>query len=342
MFELLTRVLLWVLIATIIWYVFSKFINKTYLTWLGGLLVFAFIVLAFFNPTDRTVGTVWSILSLPLKPLGLAIFLLLNALKEGTKKIAANQVVAALLVLFFASTPVVAYWLTSQTEQSAFSTVFVEGDRAPDPATVKAIVVLGDGTPPADPAYGVRTQLSNAEDGFGTGLISRLFYAARLYREQVAQGNDPLIVISAGPQPEIQPQDASEAQSITNLLANVGVPPERIVIESNGMDVHSSAVEVERLLVERGFQTASDTIILITPALNVRRATSAFASVGLQILPRPTDFFAFQLDGQRQLALLSDIVPNVEALALTTRVVDEYLTTVYYFLRGWLLNPLSF
>lgn len=338
MFELLTRVLLWVLIGGIIWYIFSNFINKTYLTWLGGLIVFAFIILAFFNPTDRTVGTVWSILSLPLKPLGLSIFLLLNALKGGTKNIIGNQVVAALLILFFSSTPIVAYWLTSQTEQTAVTTVQLAGDRAPVATDVKAIVVLGDGTSVSDPGYGVRTQLNNADDGFGTGLISRLYFAARLYREQVAQGSNPLVVISAGPQPTVNPQDAGEAQSVTNLLIGAGVPQDRILIDSSGLDIHTSAVAVDELLTERGFQRQSDVILLISPALNIRRTQSVFAQLGIRSFPRPTDFFAFQLDSNRRLALLSDLVPNVEALALTTRVVDEYLASVYYFLRGWMIN----
>jgi uncharacterized SAM-binding protein YcdF (DUF218 family) len=343
MFELLTRVLLWVLIVTIIWYVFSRFINKVYLTWLGGLILFAFLLLAFIDPTNSTVGSVWSVLSLPLKPLGLAIFLLLNSLREGSQKVAGNQVVAALLVLFFASTPIVSYWLASQTARSATSTVQVQGDRPADPLTVRAIVVLGDGTSPTDPTYGVRTQFSNSEDGFGTGLVSRLFFAGQTYRELAAQGNTPLVVISAGPQLTGDQQEAEQAQDTVALLVDAGVPEERILIEPNGSDVRSSAIQVERLLVERGYQKSSDTIVLISPALNVRRAVSAFAQVGLRSQARPTDIFAFQMrEGEGQLALLSDLVPNVEALALTTRVVDEYLTSVYYFLRGWLLNPVSF
>ncbi|MBD2464498.1 YdcF family protein [Oscillatoria sp. FACHB-1407] len=342
MFELLTRVLLWVLIVTIIWYIFSRFINKVYLTWLGGLIVFAFIILAFLEPTNKTVGTVWSILSLPLKPLGLAIFLLLNSLKEGTKKIAANQVVAALLVLFFTSTPIVSYWLASQTERSASTTVQLQGDSPPNPSTVRAIVILGDGTSPADPTYGVRTQFSSPEDGFGTGLVSRLYYAGQIYQNLAAQGNTPLVIVSAGPQPDSGAEGANRTEDTINLLVSAGVPEERILIEPEGVDVRSSALEVEQLLVERGYEKANDTIVLISPAINIRRATSAFAQVGLQAQARPTDFFAFQLREGRRLALLSDLVPNVEALALTTRVVDEYLTSVYYFLRGWLLNPVSF
>ena len=32
----------------------------------------------------------------------------------------------------------------------------------------------------------------------------------------------------------------------------------------------------------------------------------------------------------------ADFAPSAEALLLTTRVLDEYFQTFYYFLRGWL------
>jgi uncharacterized SAM-binding protein YcdF (DUF218 family) len=341
MFELLTRVLIWVLIVSLLWYIFSRFINKTYLTWLGGLLLLTFIILAFFNPTDGTIGTIWNVLSLPLRPLGLAIFLLLSALRGGTKLVDGRQVVAALLVLFFASTPVVAYWLTGQSERAAYSTVATQGDRPLDPNAVRALVVLGDGDPNRESTYGIRTQFSNTEDQFGTGLMSRLYYASRLYREQAAQNNTPLVIVSAGPQLNTDPQQANNAQAITNVLTTSGVPQDRIIIEPNAIDARTSATEVERLLVERGFLKDRDSVVLIAPALAVRRASSAFALTGLRVVSRPTDFFAFQTNQSRPLAILSDLIPNEEALALTTRVVNEYLTSIYYFLRGWLYNPLA-
>jgi len=341
MFELLTWLLLWALILYILWYIFSKFINKVYLTWLGGLIVLAFFILAFLDPTNSTVGTIWGVLSLPLKPLGLTIFLLLSAVREGTKKIAANQVVAALLILFFTSTPIVAYWLMAQTERSANTTVQLEGAQAANPNTVRALVVLGDDTLPADPAYGSRMQVS--DDGFGTGLASRLLYAGRLYRDQADKGNQPLVIISAGPQPQLSAQEAGEARLVVNQLVNVGVPAGQVIIDPTGLSVRNSAIATERLLLERGFRKGVDTIILVSPSLITRRATSAFSQLGLKVIPRPTDFFAFQVQQPNErLIKLSDLIPNVEALALTTRAMDEYLTSIYYFMRGWLLDPIGF
>jgi uncharacterized SAM-binding protein YcdF (DUF218 family) len=336
MFALLTQIILWSLIFGILWYVFVQFIPRLYLTWLGGLLVAVFIILAFFDPTDRTVSAVWSLLSLPLRPLGLTLLLLLVALREGVKKAAGNLVLAALLVLLLSSTPIVSYWLTTQTEQTVVESIAAQGDRAPDPARVRAIVVLGDAE---DPAYSVRTQVSGAQSSFGTPLTSRLLYVTDLYRTQSDQGNNPLVIVSTGQQ---NSQNVAANQSITEFLTSRGVSTDRILIEANGTSVRSSAFEVNQLLRDRGFQQG-DSILLVSSALNIRRASSTFAQLGLDPIARPTDLYGFQFQvPDDRLLLISDLVPNVNALVLTTRVVDEYLASIYYFLRGWLVNPTNF
>lgn len=336
MFALLTQIILWTLIFGILWYVFVQFIPRLYLTWLGGLLVAVFIILAFFDPTDRTVSAVWGLLSLPLRPLGLTLLLLLIALREGVKKAAGNLVLAALLVLLISSTPIVSYWLTSQTEQTVFESIAAQGDRTTDPARVRAIVVLGD---TEDPAYSVRNPDSAAQSSFGAPLTSRLLYATDLYQTQADQGNNPLVIVSTGLEGA---QGVVGNQSITEFLTSRSVPADRVLIEFNGTNVRSSASEVDRLLRDRGFEQG-DSIILVSSAISIRRASSTFAQLGLDPIARPTDLygFQFQLPNDR-LLLLPDLVPNVNALMLTTRVVDEYLSSIYYFLRGWLVNPTNF
>jgi len=319
MFELLTRILLWLLIGTILWYVFSQFIPRNYLTWLGGILIFIFVILAFLDPANSTVSSVWGLLSLPLKPLGLAIFLLLIALKDGTKKAAGNQVLAALLVLLFSSTPIVADWLTSQAIRTTMSAIPDQQTLAPSAQTTRAIVVLAP-------------QLPNGGS------------AARLYQEQVAQGNPDIVVIaSTGGQVNVDPNVPGQidpAQAVQSALIGAGVPADRILIETSGVDIYSSVVEVDRLLQTRGFREEVDTVIAIAPMLNMRRAVSTLASAGIRATPEAADRFMFQIgNGDRLLANIGYLVPNVEALRVTTAVVDEYLTSVYYFLRGWLIAP---
>lgn len=343
MFELLTRILLWLLIAMIIWYVFIRFIPRAYLTWLGGLIVFTFVLLAFLSPTSGTVAAVWSILSLPLKPLGLVIFLLLTSLRDGTKKIAANQVVAALIILFLCSMPIVAYWLAGQAEGAVVDTQAIQ-ENPTRISNVRAIVVLGDNISPLDPSFRSRVQVSNAEEGFNNSLASRLIYTGRIYQEQVAQGNNPLVVVGAGPQLQGRSdEDQGQAvQVLGTLLAEAGVPNDRILIETEGINLYTTIDNIRDALVERGFQPATDDIILVAPVISISRAVSTLARMGIDALPRATDQFAFQLNSDNLVASVSDLIPNVDALALTTRVVDEYLTSVYYFLRGWVVNPLSY
>lgn len=319
MFELLTRILLWLLIGTILWYVFSQFIPRNYLTWLGGILIFIFVILAFLDPSNSTVSSVWGLLSLPLKPLGLAIFLLLIALKDGTKKVAGNQVLAALLVLLFSSTPIVADWLTSQAIRTTMSAIPDQQTLAPSAQTTRAIVVLAP-------------QLPNGGS------------AARLYQEQVAQGNPDIVVIaSTGGQVNVDPNASGQidpAQAVQSALIGAGVPADRILLETLGVDIYSSVVEVDRLLQTRGFREEVDTVIVVAPTLNMGRAVSTLANAGIRATPEAADRFMFQIgNGDRLLANIGYLVPNVEALRVTTAVVDEYLTSVYYFLRGWLIAP---
>jgi uncharacterized SAM-binding protein YcdF (DUF218 family) len=342
MFELLTRVLLWLLVITIVWYVFIRFIPRTYLTWLGGLIVFVFVVLAFFEPGSRVVSSVWSILSFPLKPLGLAIFLLLNSLKEGTKKVAGNQVVAALIILFLSSMPIVAYWLAGQA-QGAIVDIRDERFRPAIIPAVPAIVVLGEGISPADPSFRSRVQVGNTETGFSNAITSRIFYAGELYTEQVANGNNPLVIISIGPQlntPGVL-NDQTAAIVVGEMALSAGIPIEKILLETEGNDLYTTAVEIVNALTARGISIGTEAdILLVAPILNTSRAVSTFASLGVGAVTRPTDQFAFQLNGGQLVANIADLLPSVDALTLTTRVVEEYLTAVYYFLRGWLGNPL--
>ncbi|NJL91474.1 MAG: hypothetical protein HC916_18100 [Coleofasciculaceae cyanobacterium SM2_1_6] len=99
MFPIVTTVLLWVLIIGVLWYVLTQLITKKALARIGIVLLLLVIILAFFNPNDGFGGTWWRLLSLPLKPLGLGIFLLGFALRQGFKKVGGELVAVA----FFSS-----------------------------------------------------------------------------------------------------------------------------------------------------------------------------------------------------------------------------------------------
>jgi uncharacterized SAM-binding protein YcdF (DUF218 family) len=340
MFELLTQIIVLVGIYYLLRYVLLTFIPRNYLTWIGGILLILILVLALFEPTDETVGAAWSILSFPLRPIGLVLVLLGNAFRGGIKKADTNQIVWATMILLICSLPLTAYLLTSGVEESAVINNINRREQTTVVSDARAIVVLGDGTLPTDPAYRIRTQLNNANQGFGTNLYSRLSFASELYRTQTAQGSDPFVIVSAGPQPELDQGDVATAENLTSLLVSQGVSQDRIVIDSEGLDARTSAESIRRIL---NMGAARETVILVAPTINVRRATSTFTEAGFNVVSRPTDFFVFQLErgGAIDVSDLSDLIPSAEALAITTRVVDEYLATLYYFMRGWLVDPLG-
>lgn len=366
MFELITQILILVGLYYLLRAIWPSIYNTKFFAWFGVAVLISLIVLAFIYPTNTTIGILWAILSFPLRPLGLTLVLLAFALAEGWKKANKPQVLAAFLVLLISSLPITAFLLTAQTEQRNVIEAIQRQD-ASNPRQVQAIVVLGDGTLPLDPAARIRTQVT----GPGSGAVSvtlqaRLFFAAEQYSLRAQRGSNPLVIVSIGPQP--RPDDRgrhlwpSEEKAVVDLLIRCGIPASQIRIDTQGVDPRSSAISVLQILGLgsdvncRIFAVCDDSvrqlptvgsgrprvpIVLITPALMIRRSTSTFNNVGFEVIPRPTDFYVFQLQRGIGLAALTDLLPSAEALVITTRVINEYLATVYYFIRGWLADPLT-
>ena len=114
----------------------------------------------------------------------------------------------------------------------------------------------------------------------------------------------------------------------------MGVPSRAIVKETSDGTLYDSAVGIRQIAKQRDLGRA---IILVTSALEMRRASLAFTDVGFKVIPAPTNFYA-SLPGEKYERRVSarDFLPSAEALLLTTDVVEEYIITFYYFIRGWL------
>lgn len=319
MFLLLTQILLWLVLTVLLYNLLLKVIPKTYLTLLGGLFLFTVIVLSFFFPNDPLVSSAWRVLSFPLTPVGATILLLSVALNQGLKK---NQVVSALMILLLSSLPLFANLLARGLELGEASAV-------PAAQTAGAIVVLGRGTTQANTPPRTQIQLTDTGD--------RILYAAQLYKQQVSLGSNPLVIVSAGPRSELQGRtQTNEANDIASLLTQMGVPRDRIIAEPKGTDLRTSAIAVDDILRSRGL--GGTRVIVITSAINSRLARLTFANMGLRVISRPTDFYTSQPNTGASLPFRfpDSLIPSVEALTLTTRIVQEFLTQIYYYLRGWL------
>lgn len=116
MFEILSRVLLWLLIGTIAYTVFQKFYpSGTFVGRLVFVILLIVIALSFVNPNEPAVASLWRLISFPLKPLGASVLMLLFAAQRikagGIDKPGGYLVGWALTILLLSSTPAIAYFL---------------------------------------------------------------------------------------------------------------------------------------------------------------------------------------------------------------------------------------
>ena len=321
--ELLARILFLFLLFSLLksWWDQSGGKDNPLLDRLRVLLLISLLILAFFAPDTPVGAAIFGLIAFFFKPLGFSITLLVIAsaliTNGGIRNPAPRMILAALLVLILSSMPVVAYWFAEQAERDAAARTVCCDE------TAAAIVLLGKGTTQPHIPNRVAIQLTD------TG--NRLPYAAVLYRKQLA----PMVIVTAGPRRELEGY-VGEAKDIETLLANnMGVPRSSIVLDDNGSNIRTSAQEVRKILDSRG---VGRKIILVTSAMQMRRASLTFAHMGMQVIPRATDFYTFQptAGGTSRLRLdAGEFLPSAEALLTTTRVFDEYFGSVYYYLRGW-------
>lgn len=348
---LLTRLLIWAAVGLLIWWVLLRFIPRNFLTWFGGAIVLALIVLSFVAPNDQTIGGIWQAISLPLTPLGASILLLIFSLSgKGLKNVNGRQVLIALLILLLSSIPLVARNLARQAEQ-AVSRAYASqqslcGDICPTVDAVpfnrvSSILVVGNSID--DRALPSAFSQIDTGNDLDPVLVSRLNSASQLYGTLANQGINPFVIATMGPVGGGTEQRQVREQSIRQQLAAGGVPAGNISVTSSGTDVHQAAVDLKTFLRERDLlrdgvpNREATRVALVAPALSMRRAALTLEQEGLQVVAWPTDLYGLNSPPPGDtIARLADLIPNVEALRLTTRYWEELLTSIYYFLRGWL------
>ncbi|MFB2839158.1 YdcF family protein [Floridanema evergladense] len=329
----------------------GKYRPRDYLAWLGALIVLLAVILALLTPNNGAVVQVWSVISLPLRPLGLSILLLLFALmgikKGAITKDAENYIKITTALLLFFSIPIIAFLMVQLIESDSIAALQIAPYRRDK---VDAIVLLGQATTQQPFLEANQIHLTDAGD--------RILQAAAEYRQQLRLGNDAFIIVSAGPRPgqRLNPNqpNPAEAFAIANVLKSLGIPASDILIEPTGLDIRTSAEAIKRKYVDEGIKR----VILVSSALNMQRARQTFAQLGISTIPSPASFYTFQAGGVPKIIFtstqkdrcdtisvtfrnarevqFSDFMPNVDSLLLSTRVINEFWSSVYYFLRGWL------
>ncbi|MEN8160298.1 MAG: YdcF family protein, partial [Myxococcota bacterium] len=223
-------------------------------------------------------------------------------------RLAASCVAAAGLGLTAASSPWVAAPLAAALEGTHGAIPLASLEPA------DAILVLGGGTQPAVPPREL-PELAHAGD--------RVLHAARLYRA----GKAPWVLVAGG-RAKGDSTLPSEAETMTAILVELGVPEAAILREDRSTSTRENCVLAKEILDAEG---AHD-VLLVTSAIHMRRAHATCLAAGLEVRAAPTDFWIAG-DGTRGWRAFT---PRPEALMLSHVVLHERLGYWVYERRGWI------
>ena len=255
------------------------------------------------------------LLPLFVYPLGLSCLLLIVGLFMGYKRSRRTwiPITLALLILLIASNVRVSNSLITSLERQYLP--------LSNPPQAEAIVVLGGATRNNEPPR-IIPDMSDRGD--------RMLYAVKLYKDGVA----PLIILTGG---RIQwfKGEASEAESMANLMEIMGVPRKAMILESRALNTRENAVYTQEILERRNINQ----ILLVTSATHMPRSMAIFKKLGIKAIAAPTDFLVsdrnliestFTLESR-----ILSFFPDTANLDLTTQAIKEYIGMFIYRLRGW-------
>ncbi len=244
------------------------------------------------------------LLPLFVYPLGMAIMLFLAGLLllwMRRKRSAGLLMLMAIALLWISSTQVAAEFVLDSLERY-YPPLALE-----EIPTADAIVVLGGVT---------RGRVSGNDLTDLGGGADRIIHAARLFKA----GKAPLLILSGGNDPGYR----SEAEAMADILQLIGIPAEKMVLETKSRNTQQNAIYTQKMLQQQGIRK----ILLVTSASHMRRAEAIFTGIGVSVLPAATDY---QLVERAPTFL--DWLPQAEALEMTTKGIKEYIGYWVYLLK---------
>ncbi len=229
-------------------------------------------------------------------PLGMAISLILFSLFLqwfGKRKTAVCTALLSIIILWGASTTVVANSMLDSLENA------YPPRTAASMESADAIVVLGGVTRGTVPGTGLTD--------FDAG-VDRVIHAVRLFKA----GKAPLMILTGGNSPGLQP----ESEAMAELAVFMGVPRDKIVLESKSRNTWQNGQNCRRIFKEQGIKT----ILLVTSAYHIRRAEAVFEQCGVSVIAAATDYYLVE-----RTPTILDWLPRGSALDATTRGIKEYI-----------------
>lgn len=180
------------------------------------------------------------------------------------------------------------------------------------PAHIDGIIILGGAIDPFLSRAHQRTSLNDAAE--------RLTAAAALARTHP----EARLLYSGGSADPLRP-DATEAPWASALLLDLGVAPDRLLVEGNSRNTYENALFSQRLVSPQSGQNW----LLITSARHMPRAVGCFRRLNWPVIAYPVDY---QSGGDMA---WTNVDFPVQRLHLLLQAVHEWLGLAYYRARGW-------
>ena len=267
------------------------------------------------------------LLPLLLYPLGLGLLLQLVGLAAAAKGSEQGSLRRRQASLWLSGTGVGLIWLCAMPLSSR-QLIWGLEDRAAaltprQLPRADAVVVLGGGLRPALPP---RQGVEVAEGG------DRLLRGVQLVRRGLA----PLLVTSGG-RVSFTGHDPAPPEALwaRDLAEELGLPADRILINPGSHTTAEEARDIGALGRRRGWSR----VLLVTSAFHMPRSLATFQQrSGLTVVPVACDY---QLPDRAHYGkptlgnTLKSLLPDAEALYLSTLALKEHLGLAIYRLRGW-------
>jgi uncharacterized SAM-binding protein YcdF (DUF218 family) len=199
-------------------------------------------------------------------------------------------------------------WISAVVPTAVFLTRGLE-TRYPLPEKIAGdvIILLGGG------------YYDRARDLTGTGfpagdMAGRLISAVRLQRQL-----DLPLILSSG---QVSRHTQAGARIDQRILMDLGVPANRIHIETASRDTAENAYYSQKICAREGYRHP----ILVTSAVHLPRAVRLFRAAGLEVLPVPAHRRTWEDHDFHWRGWL----PSAKALEATSTALHEYLGLLYY------------
>jgi uncharacterized SAM-binding protein YcdF (DUF218 family) len=217
----------------------------------------------------------------------------------------------SLVILAIAGCGLLPQWLAIQLQGNPPTTISTWGQK-------NVIVLLGAGSA-RKPFGGVEATIQ---------AMPRIVRAVSLWRDCQRQSRWCLLEISGG---DAANAGRPEADIYRDIVIGLGVPGDALLLERQSLNTFANA-QFSVAVLE---QAKPDTIVLVTSAMHLPRATLYFEHFGIPVVPVRADYTSADFS----------VIPTPGNLTLTDALLHEYVGVLRYRLyeaMGWNSKPVKY